>query len=169
MSANERAAYHEAGHAVMYMVQGRRFPYATIESSPEDSKLGYCLGGRSPDDYRPDVDTTTTGEVLIRDHIVALFAGRIAEQAFCGRAQHDHVGSEGDHQKAVKLAVYVTGSAEECNAYLSWLAVRTSGLVQVHREEIADLATALLELRTLSYDEALNIIRRARSHPPVPR
>lgn len=147
-------AYHEAGHAAAHFAAGRRFRYVTIVAS--DEALGHCANFASPPGFRPDIDVSPRGERLLRDQIVSLLAGELADTRHCGRVDGTmlHVGD--DHARAVSLASYVVGPDEELSAYINWLSARTTA--QLARPDVwaglEAIAADLVERRKLTYAEA---------------
>ena len=81
-------------------------------------------------------------------------------------------GSNHDAYLAHDLASYFTSSYEETDAYLRWLKVRTSNLIETHWDSIRGLASQLLERRTMSaaeVREALVNTSNDPTEPPGPR
>jgi hypothetical protein len=96
----------------------------------------------------------------VEAHIMGFCAGIAAEARLTGR--RNWRGAEGDHEKAGELALAVSGSAEEAEAYVRWLALRTEALLAAPMYWLAveAVAAALLERRRLSGPEARGLIRR---------
>lgn len=153
-----RTAYHEAGHAAVMHEHGHRFKFVTIEQT--DDSLGHVLADYLRD-FKPDVEVRPQDERRIRDRVVQLLAGASAEAKYAGR--RNHVGAGDDYKRAVAFAEYVTLSPEETGAYLDWLWLRADNTVALPHvwAMIQALAGALMDKRTLSYDEAVAVMEQA--------
>ena len=147
-------AHHEAGHAAMHIRAGRRFRYVSIQ--PDDTTLGHCMGWSAPPRFRPDIEVTPAGERYLRDRIVSLLAGELADTRHCGRLNETvlHIGD--DLATAVDLANYVVGNQAELDTYIGWLRARAE--TQLARREVwagvQGIAVALLEHSRLTYSQA---------------
>ncbi len=163
-------AFHEAGHAALHILLGRRFRYVTIVPDPEQGTLGHVRGYTSPPRFRPDIEVTVRGERYLRDVIMGLLAGELADQRHCGRtgsgsvtvevAPYGTVIVDGDEHHAVDLASYVTDEDDdELEHYLAWLNAKTKNLLA--RPEVwagvESLANALLDRHRLKYAEASDV------------
>ena len=97
-------------------------------------------------------------------------AGGIAERFWTRRrpgrpddwSQRIINGADMDSTKAVDLALYMSGSAEEASAYLRWLEVGAKQIVANGSKAIEDVARALLNHRTLSGKKIEAIIWESR-------
>lgn len=69
-------AYHEAGHAVVAVVLGRRFRKVTIV--PESDSLGHVLHRPYSKTFQPDVNTGGHTERRICDDVMCSLAGMLA-------------------------------------------------------------------------------------------
>jgi ATP-dependent Zn protease len=163
----ECPAYHEAGHAVAAWVEKCRLRVVTIV--PTESTLGSCLEAKLPRNFRPDITVTPTTADRLEREIICFLAGHIAEKQFSGQDNWD--GSLRDRQEADRLADYLVGNQREHDAFMGWMWMRTDGLVEVHQPEIAAMAAALLEEKTIKAPRFKEIMRTALlvgSHPQVP-
>ncbi|HEX3345555.1 MAG TPA: hypothetical protein VHS09_13320 [Polyangiaceae bacterium] len=167
MAKNELAAtaHHEAGHAVASVILGHRFHYVTIE--PGDGNLGHVLYPASDRRFRPDESWTPIAERRVRDAILVMLAGYIAEAKFTGR--NNWLGSRGDRDGAADLAMRACGSTEEVNAYLAWVDARARSLVRVWWRRIERLAHALLVERRMPQARVVEIVMALDALPPPPR
>lgn len=147
-------AYHEAGHAALWLATGRKFRRVTIVA--DDDTLGHCAMFAAPPGFRPDIEVTARGERNLRDTIVSLLAGELADARHCGRVDTSTVHVGDDHARAVNLASYVVGPDEELSAYISWLSARATA--QLSRFDVwaglEAIAADLVVQRKLSYAQA---------------
>ena len=160
----EDVAYHEAGHAVMAYLIGRRIDYVTIV--PNDDSLGHAktsgIGKKSyeieaADYWNYAIRKRVDGDVMLR------YAGRIAEAYHSGKSSE--VGSYSDDQTAAHFAINVTGSGEELDAYLNWLFIRTEKLIcfETNWPLVEAVAKELLSVKKMSGRRARKIIQEARN------
>ena len=86
-----RTAYHEAGHAVVAMLKGRRFRHATIVPDDGDGSLGHVhfrlSRAFSPDNWSAGNWVLDDGRKAKRldDEVCILVAGMAAEAIYTGR------------------------------------------------------------------------------------
>lgn len=150
----QRAAFHEAGHAVAaYSV---RLPFAgvSIVPNPQSGQVGHVPFVLPDEPLRPGPDGygERRAEKRLEHRIVVLVAGIAAEGVLTGRRSW-----RGEELEAAKrLALTHCSSGEEVDAYLKWLLVRTENeLRKVAWRRMADaLAAALEEHGELSYAQA---------------
>jgi hypothetical protein len=159
----QRAAYHEAGHAVAAYVL--RLPVRGVSISEDEDASGRVEYAPPPASFRPDVwyGEARRTEHRIEAHIIRALAGPAAEARWIGR--RNHVGASGDYRAARDLADYVAGdpSGEGAWRYVAWLEYRAEDLVQ--REHywaaIEALAAELLARRRLGPRQARAVIKGA--------
>lgn len=146
----QRAAYHEAGHAVVTVWLFRRFRYVTITPDNKSNSAGHVLSWKFSRHFRPDEQITPAGRALIDAEVTILDAGRIAEKRFAGR--YNHVGANADNQSAITLASYVAdpGDRKVCEAYLKWRWLVAESIVKARWANIESVAAALLQRQRLS-------------------
>jgi hypothetical protein len=139
-----RIAYHEAGHAVMHLINKKRFK--KITTIPNDKHLGavmdYGVNDWAPS-YNPDK------EVMI------YFAGEIAENKYSGKKRIKYHGCAGT---ALDIGLSIYGEGETCNAYLTYLFYHTKDYVDSYWSAIDALAKKLIEKREIGYFEAREIV-----------
>jgi ATP-dependent Zn protease len=138
-------AYHEAGHAVIAWRLDLKFRYATIKPC-DDGTLGHVAFYRRRSDSR----------AKHTNRIVEGYAGQIAEAIYRGR--RPLFGMHSDNQQAVNLVNDLYGSQETCEAYLHFCFLRARDLVTSDFGKIKDVAAALLERETLSYQDVEEVI-----------
>jgi hypothetical protein len=169
MKANKRptkelvaTAYHEAGHAVVAILNHRRFRHVTIE--PGERTLGHVLfvkwRGRKPD-ASCDAGTTRRTEVAV----LCTCAGPAAEARLRGR--RNRIGAEGDDRHSASMAASLCGSMEETCALLKLLSIRAKQEIELPWvwRAIEGLAAQLLVRRRIGYATAKNIVRRLVDEP----
>jgi ATP-dependent Zn protease len=149
-------AYHEAGHAVAAWTFGMRFKRVTIV--PKDDSLGSLTLSMWGTSVSPDLLSTDDAEDVeyIRRRIVVSLAGGLAEEVLTG-APNDTMRSH-DLHSAVDLAGYVTRSLEDMEEYLDSASLSASEVVRGNWAVIEALAGALLEHRTLNFEQATAVM-----------
>lgn len=154
----QRIAYHEAGHAVAAYLLRRRFDWISIQS--DEHFLGYVtftaiesLGANGRGGRR--------ARALAEREIMIDLAGNIAERIFTGR--HDWMRATVDIRNINEVALRFCADAEEAQAFIRWLTIRTRNLLSRTRNwaAVSALADALLHEGKLSYPAARPIIARA--------
>src|SRR4051812_30215149 len=95
----ERTAYHEAGHALLGMIEPGADPVRKVSIVPRGMSLGVTFQSASEDRYGYDED-------YVRGRIAGALGGRAAEQIIYGRAT---TGAEGDLEQVSKLARMMVG------------------------------------------------------------
>ena len=95
----ERTAYHEAGHALLGMIEPGADPVRKVSIVPRGMSLGVTFQSAAEDRYGYDED-------YLRGRIAGALGGRAAEQIIYGRAT---TGAEGDLEQVSKLARMMVG------------------------------------------------------------
>jgi cell division protease FtsH len=95
----ERTAYHEAGHALLGMIEPGADPVRKVSIVPRGASLGVTFQSAPEDRYGYDED-------YLRGRIAGALGGRAAEQIVYGRAT---TGAEGDLEQVSKLARMMVG------------------------------------------------------------
>ena len=90
----ERVAYHEAGHALLGLLQPESDPVRRVTVVPRGQALGVTLSA-------PEQDRYNYGEGYIRARIITILGGRAAEQVVYGNWT---TGAENDIRQATNLA-----------------------------------------------------------------
>ena len=93
--------------------------------------------------------------------IVCLLAGHIAERTACKKRKPR--GSGVDFKAALDLAVHVSGSVEEAEAYLGSLYAGTRRLIELQRNwrAVEALAGVLLARKRVGYRKVRQIVEAA--------
>lgn len=148
----ERTAWHEAGHALLGMIQPGADPVRKISIIPRGRALGVTLSTPEADKYGYDKD-------YLRGRIIGALGGMAAEEVVLGVVT---TGAESDLQTATGIARQMFGR---------WGMSETIGPMQVYPREgdprSAGASDALLEsvdneVRTLlteCYEEAKRLLR----------
>jgi hypothetical protein len=90
--------------------------------------------------------------------ILTYLAGEIAQARFLRKRPRWGHGASSDNDTAVDMAFHLFESKETIEAYLKYCCQRAKDLVDCSWSEIERLAQALVEKRTLDYEEALEVI-----------
>ena len=174
-------AIHEAGHALAAHLLGFEIDHTMIGPDRDDEdSLGLCLlteeirnsvDIEDADFEAPsggaDVDPET--RQLIDRHVMYTLAGMTIAEAMTGPEARNRADS--DHYSAFRLAMRITGSNDEANAYLQWMRRRTESLTQhpLFLPCASAVADALLERKTLTGREFAEVIGRLKgSHSSAP-
>lgn len=161
----ERTAYHEAGHAVMSYLLGRRFRHVTI--IPSKDAHGHIAHRPWLAQTYQDIETTRDrlGDHRIRmrleREIIISLVGFIADEHFSGK--RDYVGARGDSEMATHLAIRLCDSGPSAKAYLHWLVIRAREAItnELNWKGVEALAAALLQRKRIKGREAWFIIEEA--------
>ncbi|MBC5806179.1 MAG: hypothetical protein DLM53_08935 [Candidatus Eremiobacter antarcticus] len=156
-----RTAFHEAGHAVMAVLLKLPFRYVTIVPTAEF--LGGCnfrtpsyaqklrLVAQNPNAWDRD---------RLENEILFYMAGAIAEKRISGRIEAR--GSSSDRHCASDLATAALRYAapEEVVAYLKYLSVRASNLVNSPEvwAQVVLIAQRLLKIKKLTQTEVKEVL-----------
>ncbi len=152
--ANERRAYHQAGHAVArhhLKHAGRDRSVAIAPGSAGGSGPGHM--GHAPPYPRPS-PAMVLDDALAR--IQVCLAGGIAEKRFAGRWGKAAVYA--DLERAVEFALRVSYKPET-EALMHWLQVRTEHLVDFYWPDVEAVARSLLRRKALKGEDVAEVIR----------
>ena len=156
-----KTAYHEAGHAVALWELKFKIKKATIVPK------GNTAGGVSHGHVhlgRLEGETPPIGKRLsrIHDSLVVAFAGEEAQRRFDPRSlRRDELA--GDREWSSKLLALLHGdngdNGREVFYAGQYLRTRARNLVNRNWRQVEDLAKALLERKTLSGQEAQEVLQ----------
>ena len=147
-----RLAYHEAGHAVVAWV----LDLGIKEVAMPDAKRGYSDHLRSFDDVKGEV-----GEKEARRRwAVMQMAGGCSQSRW--RTDIGFFGCEEDNARVIENVWRLCELTDDDETtWRSRIQTRTNELVEKHWSQIEAVATALLERRHLSGEQATEIINAA--------
>ena len=153
----QRAAYHEAGHAVASYLVKRRLSYVTIEPNPDNHTLGHCEY-RNLAIFKPDAVLTGRLRNQIEKLIIVLLAGAVAERLKFGRTYW--IGSENDTTQAHDLAIYLCNEDKEAGAFINWLWQRTRNILEFgpHWAAVEAISEELMKSKYISERQTRKII-----------
>ena len=164
----EEVAYHEAGHAIVARVLGRRVPVATIVVDEERGSAGHvhhewaqdlneleCEGGN---DEEENADVERKRQVIFEHEAMVALAGRAAQRRFLGeRANEDvlHETATSDRRFVLDMLDRLAGRDDDelRNAWWKLLELRTERLLTKHWPAVEYMASCLLERKTLTGEE----------------
>jgi hypothetical protein len=159
-------AHHEAGHAVAAFFLKLSIGRTGVSIIPDRTRQ--ALGTShvlSQLRERLDICVSPRTHVRIENLAVMCLAGDVAERKFYPRR---HFGGQKDQHEAVELLSYISGSNEIITARLKVAALQARGLVELRWQEIAAVAAALMENKTLTADQvrqAIYLSQKARRRP----
>ena len=141
----ERAAYHEAGHAIMADAYGRRVVRVSIVEDEDTQGRMQRLNPRWM--YEIVYNLTPYREIALHKEIMVCLAGAATTGLHAKYAKWR--GTDTDRALAVDLALRVTGEEHEASALVKWLWIRTCN----------KLARPVVWLRVEGYESAAAYIR----------
>lgn len=137
-------AHHEAGHAIAALHE--RIPFQFVTVVPTSGTLGrvelFC-----PPTLVSDVKAGNVPRKRLESEILVSLCGPEAERRFIG--EHNHQGANSDLRWSVDLLAMHAGSDDEVRAWIALMQIRAAGFVEGYWEEIASLADALIERKTM--------------------
>lgn len=152
----KRAAYHEAGHAVIARVLTLASGYATIKPNYREGEAGHHI---TFDPYKCEHEWGKRGEV--RHSVGAVWHARIITYMAGAEAEHELLRSkaigDGDDRRQIEFMACSAGfrADDDCQT-AHWLKLEprlrtmTRMLVRRHRARIERVAKALLAIERLS-------------------
>ncbi|MCI0534332.1 MAG: AAA family ATPase [Verrucomicrobiales bacterium] len=154
-------AYHEAGHAIIYLQTKLLPPLHKVSIIPRGQALGTTT-------VLPRHDQNIHSKNFLLEQLVVLMGGRAAEEAFCGDMTN---GANGDLDSAKNIArkmIHDWGMGQklyyepekqdaerEINGLLTEAHQQAVSVIGEQRENTRSLAEALLVQETLTRDEVL--------------
>ncbi len=158
MSASElcAAAYHEAGHAVVGMILGRRIKQVEI-GRPNSG----AAGGVEFDEGAPALwsrKKSPHSRRLLRREVKIAWAGLLAENRYIGHSKLD--GTEREDAKLIMWALRRMAKSRSSQESLgSELCVQCEILLDAHWRLVHNVAQRLLQVRALERKELLSMRR----------
>lgn len=154
--ARDLLAFHEAGHAVMAVILGRRVRCASIRRRRDlngyvdyENATSRILGITS--EHRP----------LIETDVLVLLAGRAAECQLTLGTPRSHAGL--DRQNARALLGILEPYEEVVSSWMRYLLVRAQAMLQDEWSLVYAVARALMRDEELTGDAIACIVEEARS------
>jgi hypothetical protein len=157
-------AIHEAAHAVLAWVTGRRIErlsmvsdeqYSRLPSMP-DAHAGCLVVGPLP----PGVDLRHEKyRVLAEREAMIALAGKLASFRYRGASRWDMVLTQSDLEGLSFAASHAGESQEHLNLYLDRLAAKTTQYLDAYWSHVEALADALLSRRKLTGKQVVTILR----------
>jgi hypothetical protein len=154
----QATAYRQAGHAVACIYLGLKFRYVTIRKTDE-TRARVQFGAAKKRDSE-DIQASQYLSFRIRDprHLIAGFAGQIAEHKFTGR-RFIHL-SDSDDRQVVNEAFHCWFSSNTTRAYLHYCWCVAEDLAGQRWKDVEAVATKLLEFRMLRENDVCQIVFR---------
>lgn len=160
MTALERTAIHEAGHAVSSVINRVAFNYVTIEPDPEVGSLGHIKHPPHSKQFCEDVgqgSLTLARRDQVECEVIVCLAGAAAINVV--RQRYAWKGTSSDREGVVDLLSASCGP-EDLSAYFNWLCIRSFAQMKfpVHSAAVRAVADKLLERRRLGSKAVRKII-----------
>jgi cell division protease FtsH len=159
-------AYHEAGHAIIYLQKTLLPPLHKVSIIPRGQALGSTT-------VLPKEDQNIHGRKFLLEQLTVLMGGRAAEEAFCGDMTN---GAHGDLESAKNIArrmIHDWGMGQklyyepekqdaerEINMLLTAACEEARRTIADQRENTRKLAEALLVQDTLTQEQVLALLGR---------
>jgi cell division protease FtsH len=157
-------AYHEAGHAIIYLQKTLLPPLHKVSIIPRGQALGTTT-------VLPKEDQNIHGRKFLLEQLAVLMGGRAAEEIFCGDMTN---GANGDLDSAKSIArkmihdwgmgkkLYYEPEKEDAEKEINELLVaayhEAVSTIQREKENTRKLAEALLVEETLTRQRALELL-----------
>lgn len=157
LTSLKKTAYHEAGHAVAHHYLFLSFKYVSIIPDEQEGTLGH-VQSKYPESFRPDFEISNRNRLRLEREIMACLAGHAAEIIYSGH--ENWVGASQDNHLAIHLALYVTKSNEEIEAFIKWMQIRTMELLKnpIKWLVVESVAEELLKNKRLKAKDVKRII-----------
>jgi cell division protease FtsH len=162
-------AYHEAGHAIIYLQKTLLPPLHKVSIIPRGQALGSTT-------VLPREDQNIHGRKFLLEQLAVLMGGRAAEEVFCGDMTN---GANGDLDSAKNIArkmIHDWGMGEklyyqpekqdaerEINQLLTDAYNEAVQIVQAQKDNTDKLAQTLLAHETLSRAQVLELLSESKS------
>jgi hypothetical protein len=155
----ERAAYREAGQAVVALVLG--IPFGKVTIFRDSSSLGYLLYRNSSTKFREEINSgrfSKRTKKNLEKHIKCSLAGNVAEKKAFG--QSNHVDFKSDHQTAIDYTLFIYSDTKDprFNIHLKLMSMETETILKCFWKEIELLKDALLCRLTLRKKEVVEVV-----------
>lgn len=167
-------AYHEAGHAIIYLQKTLLPPLHRVSIIPRGQALGSTT-------VLPREDQNIHGKKFLLEQLTVLMGGRAAEEVFCGDQTN---GANGDLDTAKNIArkmIHDWGMGEklyyepqkqdaerEINLLLTNAYKEALEIIQREKVNTEKLAEALLSLESLSREQVVELLAQPEPEPATP-
>jgi cell division protease FtsH len=157
-------AYHEAGHAIIYLQKTLLPPLHKVSIIPRGQALGSTT-------VLPKEDQNIHGRKFLLEQLTVLMGGRAAEEAFCGDMTN---GAHGDLESAKNIArrmIHDWGMGQklyyepekqdaerEINLLLTAACEEARRIIAEQRDNTKKLAEALLVHDTLTQEQVVELL-----------
>jgi len=148
-------AYHEAGHALMCIMEGVRLTKVTIVS--DENVAGSCGYENLFSGKFPEIDNSERVRLKMEKRAKIALAGAISQKLLNPHGFRNYHASA-DYSAAVKMALRVNGSTKQAEAWLKWLEICTRETIQARWSVIQGLAEQLLRVNTLDAEQARKLV-----------
>jgi cell division protease FtsH len=165
-------AYHEAGHAIIYLQKTLLPPLHKVSIIPRGQSLGSTT-------VLPKEDQNIHGRKFLLEQLAVLMGGRAAEEAFCGDMTN---GAHGDLETAKNIArrmihdwgmgqqLYYEPEKQDAEREINMLLTRACEearqVIAAKNAETHKLAEALLVHDTLTREQVLELLGMAEPLSP---
>ncbi len=149
----QSTAYHEAGHAVISWAL--EYEVYKITIVPSGDKAGLVIHQNPLFGVPLDRDNSPNAVAQAKKGMMISLAGPIAQRKFSPESWQDHHGAV-DLESVADYALRLSGSEEDANVFLESFDLEIKGMVDRYWLEIQNLASALLEKRTMTAEEVLD-------------
>lgn len=147
----EATAYHEAGHALAYLLTGWKFKYITIKPDKETDTIGHLMPYNKGEMFWYSMSVERLMNYCRRS-----LSGVIAEAIYTKR--NNHLGARGDLRKVADMVLSVFGQdGPTVQFFLKFIRSDTRDLLLMNWNKVERIAGDLLKSETLSYQEVLAI------------
>ncbi len=148
MKVSKHTAYHEAGHAAMIFLLGKRFKSVTIKPSGKAGNLGTLFQHRRPSIYYQKLSYNK----LVNECMVGL-SGQVSDEIYSRRKLGVvKSGASQDYQNIAEWIFEYMGE-EEAKLFLKWIKLRTRNILTNHWNLVKNIAEELLKRETLVYED----------------
>lgn len=167
-------AYHEAGHAIVYLQMTQLPPLHKVSIIPRGSALGTTTA-------LPREDQFIHGKKYLLEQLAVLMGGRAAENIFLGDMTNGANGDLDSSKNIARKMIHEWGMGQklyyepnrddaerEINSLLSNASTDAHEIIQKYREETRMLAERLLVDETLTREEVLQLFNKSVSTQDCP-
>jgi len=149
-----RAAYHQAGHTVAYLLTNRPFEFVTI--TPDSDTLGYIDAPYN--DWSVDLKSKSFFKpsclMIFFENSFISIAGYVTEKIYTGNS----IGSRSFLKGLVNVSI--SDLSNKLNiSYQKFLIQYTKEVLEKHWEEISVIAEELYKRRILTYYQVQKVIK----------